>query len=282
MTCLMGRLTLGLFACRHAWENGGGAAYRDLKPGDYCDAFFEDDGEWYPALVESLEGDDAVITYVGYNDTRTVPVIWLRPPSAETLAAVGQAMAESPHGSQSHQQGEGPSASDQVQQRKHVRFNDDGEPEMVETSEVVVHPAVAAGALVKTAGVNGGAGGGSKGKKRKRRGSNYRALFPKDDEGQPEGVELKYWRQRYRLFSMFDRGIKLDNEGWFSVTPERIAQHIAERSRCDVVVRCLRCLKALRCASSCDHCLLLPAVPRWTCSWGVGATPSSSHSRATR
>ncbi|XP_070798381.1 trimethylguanosine synthase [Pituophis catenifer annectens] len=41
----------------------------------------------------------------------------------------------------------------------------------------------------------------------------------------------KYWAQRYRLFSRFDEGIQLDREGWFSVTPEKIAQHIADRVR---------------------------------------------------
>jgi len=42
-------------------------------------------------------------------------------------------------------------------------------------------------------------------------------------------VADKYWAQRKRLFSRFDDGIKLDQEGWFSVTPEAIADHIAER-----------------------------------------------------
>ena len=46
----------------------------------------------------------------------------------------------------------------------------------------------------------------------------------------------KYWAQRYRLFSRFDDGIKMDKEGWFSVTPERIAEHIAERCRCDLLI----------------------------------------------
>ncbi len=46
----------------------------------------------------------------------------------------------------------------------------------------------------------------------------------------------KYWYQRYRLFSRFDRGIRLDDESWYSVTPERIAQHIADRCRCSLVV----------------------------------------------
>ncbi|XP_062986812.1 trimethylguanosine synthase [Elgaria multicarinata webbii] len=41
----------------------------------------------------------------------------------------------------------------------------------------------------------------------------------------------KYWAQRYRLFSRFDEGIQLDREGWFSVTPEKIAEHIAKRVR---------------------------------------------------
>lgn len=41
--------------------------------------------------------------------------------------------------------------------------------------------------------------------------------------------QSKYWHQRYRLFSRFDSGIKLDAESWYSVTPERIAQHIAQR-----------------------------------------------------
>ncbi|XP_015587712.1 trimethylguanosine synthase isoform X2 [Cephus cinctus] len=47
---------------------------------------------------------------------------------------------------------------------------------------------------------------------------------------------MKYWLKRYRLFSKFDQGIKLDRESWFSVTPEKIAEHIAERCKCDTIV----------------------------------------------
>ncbi|KAL6517657.1 hypothetical protein OROMI_033358 [Orobanche minor] len=39
----------------------------------------------------------------------------------------------------------------------------------------------------------------------------------------------KYWFQRYSLFSKYDAGIKLDEEGWFSVTPEVIAARQARR-----------------------------------------------------
>lgn len=41
-------------------------------------------------------------------------------------------------------------------------------------------------------------------------------------------VADKFWAQRKRLFSLFDEGIKLDQESWYSVTPEAIANHQAE------------------------------------------------------
>uniref|UniRef100_A0A1Q3F523 Trimethylguanosine synthase n=1 Tax=Culex tarsalis TaxID=7177 RepID=A0A1Q3F523_CULTA len=47
---------------------------------------------------------------------------------------------------------------------------------------------------------------------------------------------LKYWYKRFSLFSLFDAGIKLDRESWFSVTPEKVAAHTAERCRSDLVV----------------------------------------------
>jgi 16S rRNA G966 N2-methylase RsmD len=42
-------------------------------------------------------------------------------------------------------------------------------------------------------------------------------------------ANIKYWSQRFRLFSKYDRGALLDRESWFSVTPEKIALHIANR-----------------------------------------------------
>ncbi|KAH8930718.1 S-adenosyl-L-methionine-dependent methyltransferase [Atractiella rhizophila] len=46
----------------------------------------------------------------------------------------------------------------------------------------------------------------------------------------------KYWYQRYRLFSLYDYGVLLDHEGWYSVTPEAIAKQIAERCRCGLII----------------------------------------------
>eukprot|EP00543_Licmophora_paradoxa_P001922 CAMPEP_0202454912 /NCGR_PEP_ID=MMETSP1360-20130828/12551_1 /ASSEMBLY_ACC=CAM_ASM_000848 /TAXON_ID=515479 /ORGANISM="Licmophora paradoxa, Strain CCMP2313" /LENGTH=475 /DNA_ID=CAMNT_0049074347 /DNA_START=174 /DNA_END=1601 /DNA_ORIENTATION=- len=45
----------------------------------------------------------------------------------------------------------------------------------------------------------------------------------------PDIVHDKYWAQRRRLFSRFDMGIQMDKEGWYSVTPEVIADHVAQR-----------------------------------------------------
>ena len=43
-----------------------------------------------------------------------------------------------------------------------------------------------------------------------------------------EKMLKKYHRQRYDLFHLFDSGIQIDSEGWFSVTPELIALHTAQ------------------------------------------------------
>lgn len=64
-------------------------------------------------------------------------------------------------------------------------------------------------------------------KKRKNRKKRKDVKMPPEIAAEPELA--KYWAQRYRLFSRFDEGIKLDHEGWFSVTPEKIAEHIALR-----------------------------------------------------
>lgn len=42
---------------------------------------------------------------------------------------------------------------------------------------------------------------------------------------------VKYWLQRYSLFSRFDQGIRLDRTGWFSVTPEAIARSVLGASK---------------------------------------------------
>ncbi|KAM9102198.1 trimethylguanosine synthase isoform X1 [Sarcophilus harrisii] len=75
-------------------------------------------------------------------------------------------------------------------------------------------------------------------KKKSKKKSKTQNPLPPEIAAVPELA--KYWAQRYRLFSRFDDGIKLDKEGWFSVTPEKIAEHIAGRVQlsfnCDIIV----------------------------------------------
>lgn len=102
-------------------------------------------------------------------------------------------------------------------------------------------------------------------KKEKRKKKRKRKGLPK--EVLENERLLKYWYKRYRLFSRFDEGIKLDEglfsyylllshwllhtlrkfnlinslffsheESWYSVTPEKVSSHTAERCRCDVII----------------------------------------------
>jgi len=48
-------------------------------------------------------------------------------------------------------------------------------------------------------------------------------------QGGSKAPHRKYFYGRYKLFSKFDDGIQLDEESWYSVTPEDIAKHIASR-----------------------------------------------------
>ena len=64
---------------------------------------------------------------------------------------------------------------------------------------------------------------------------HHPSLFKEEDQDKntpnpypKEEVHDKYWFQRKRLFSKFDEGILLDAEGWFSVTPEVVANHVAK------------------------------------------------------
>ncbi|TIC02298.1 S-adenosyl-L-methionine-dependent methyltransferase [Wallemia mellicola] len=63
----------------------------------------------------------------------------------------------------------------------------------------------------------------------------YKELIYRDKSQVPEHL-LKYYHQRNRLFSQYDQGILLDEESWYSVTPELIAMQTAERCRCNVIV----------------------------------------------
>ncbi|RXW21790.1 hypothetical protein EST38_g4074 [Candolleomyces aberdarensis] len=71
--------------------------------------------------------------------------------------------------------------------------------------------------------------------------------------------------QRYRLFSLYSEppGCLLDDEGWFSVTPERIANQIAERCRCDTILDgfCGVGGNAIAFAQTCNRVIALDTSP---------------------
>ncbi|WOK92126.1 trimethylguanosine synthase isoform X2 [Canna indica] len=76
--------------------------------------------------------------------------------------------------------------------------------------------------------------------KRRRRQQNLREPAPSEPEEcglhSISPLIVKYWRQRHSLFSRFDEGILMDEEGWYSVTPEAIAAAHAERAADHAIV----------------------------------------------
>lgn len=64
--------------------------------------------------------------------------------------------------------------------------------------------------------------------------------------------------RRGELFSRFDDGIQLDEEMWWSVTPEQLALHTAERCRCDLI---LDGFAGVREHFAAVHPLLYPSQP---------------------
>ncbi|XP_051199948.1 uncharacterized protein [Lolium perenne] len=46
----------------------------------------------------------------------------------------------------------------------------------------------------------------------------------------PAAAAGKYWAHRHSLFSLYDRGVRMDAEGWYSATPEAIAAAQAARA----------------------------------------------------
>ncbi|WAR55892.1 hypothetical protein PtB15_6B636 [Puccinia triticina] len=78
----------------------------------------------------------------------------------------------------------------------------------------------------------------------------------------PESMQ-KYWAQRKRLFSRFDEGIKMDRESWYSVTPEAIAQQIAARAKCKLLVDgfCGAGGNTIQFALTCDQVIAIDIDP---------------------
>ncbi|CAE6452628.1 unnamed protein product [Rhizoctonia solani] len=87
-------------------------------------------------------------------------------------------------------------------------------------------------------------------------------LHYKNQKSVPQHLK-KYFAQRHRFFSLYDNGCLLDEEGWYSVTPEKIALQIAERCRCDTVIDAFCGVggNAIAFAQSCERVIALDISP---------------------
>jgi trimethylguanosine synthase len=73
----------------------------------------------------------------------------------------------------------------------------------------------------------------------------------------------RYWHRRHSLFSLFDLGVRLDEESWYSVTPEVLAKHHAERCRGRVIVDacCGVGGNAIQLAKTCERVIAVDVDP---------------------
>jgi len=96
----------------------------------------------------------------------------------------------------------------------------------------------------------------------KRHQRSDKGVIPGELLDQP--VMYKYWVQRYRLFSKFDSGIKMDREAWYSVTPEAIAKHIASRCKSNIVVDAFCGVggNAIQFATTCNRVIAIDIDPK--------------------
>ncbi|KAG8750879.1 hypothetical protein FRC11_009924 [Ceratobasidium sp. 423] len=92
--------------------------------------------------------------------------------------------------------------------------------------------------------------------------SKNATLHYKNPKSVPQHLK-KYFAQRHRFFSLYDGGCLLDEEGWYSVTPERIALQIAERCRCDTVIDAFCGVggNAIAFAQTCERVIALDISP---------------------
>ena len=244
-------------------ENENGISMEEVKVkdwspvvGEFCECFYQPDYLYYPAYVhEIIFGQIARVEFVGYGNIEEVQITWLRAPSI----SIPSNKNSNCNGNLStietnHVVVERDNAKEKLeeleQQLEKVDRKELGEEEKEEVKS-------------KTNNTK------KEVKKNKRRNSrnhnNQLKDFEDDEEENPfPNVPDKYWAQRFRYFSKFDTGIQMDDEGWYSVTPEAIAEHIANRChKNDIIIDCfVGCGgNAIQFAMKCAHVIAIDIDP---------------------
>jgi trimethylguanosine synthase len=61
--------------------------------------------------------------------------------------------------------------------------------------------------------------------------------------GNPFSAKMqKYWDRRYDLFSLWDEGIKFDEQALYSIKPEKSAKEILQKVRTEIIVDAMACV----------------------------------------
>lgn len=104
------------------------------------------------------------------------------------------------------------------------------------------------------------------GKKKTDRGKGKPSAKQSDVDTQKKSQKdplKKYFAQRYQYFSMYEYGIMIDRVGWFSVTPEAIACHIASRVSCKLLIDAFCGVggNTIQFAKTCDYVIAIDLDP---------------------
>lgn len=106
--------------------------------------------------------------------------------------------------------------------------------------------------------------GGRKGKDKGKNGTNSKKRNGRGEIKKKQTSEYdKYYAQRYQYFSLFDYGVMIDDVGWYSVTPEEISIHVAERCACDVIIDAFCGVggNTIQFAKTCNHVIAVDLDP---------------------
>ena len=192
-----------------------------LLTGELCECFYEGDSLWYLALVEACaEGEGKVaVSLVGYGDSRhLVPQNWLQRTERSRAAQTAALVATQADDPRTDTVGTNDASADGL---THLGDDDDGTN--------VPRAANPEDRTDEFADVDSSAAN-TDSSRREAKARRWAKCVAEDAPNPHAGVvDDKYWIQRYHYFSAFDDGVLLDAEGWYSVTPERVAQHIARR-----------------------------------------------------